>query len=395
MDVKLLKKQNGITLIALVITIIVLMIIASIAIGSIDGSTGTLEEANKTKKEAERSSIIEKIKADALVEKEKKNRELTFEEFKQVVQEGNYGTISGDILTSLEGNEINIRDLWTGKDIEEPEVAGISASDIANATNKDEYYGATVKGYTCTNNEAVQDWQIFYADQDNIYLIANDYIQMKYTPPSSSGKKIYADDGSSYQTPDDFNLAIIEYDGLNSITDTRIKKWLKYLDTYKDTGVERPDYMIMSYFLDIQAWSVFAGEKAEYAIGVPTLDLFVASYNETHANNKIDYKVIENTSKGDGYEIKWSTDSSYKHNINGIDSYNGLYYSQNMNKAYGMLLASTSNFNGNQIIQRIYGDGSLNLSSYNNDVPKGVRPVVCLNSSIRLEKQNDGFKIIN
>ena len=118
MDVKLLKKQNGITLIALVITIIVLMIIASIAIGSIDGSTGTLEEANKTKKEAERSSIIEKIKADALVEKEKKNRELTFEEFKQVVQEGNYGTINGDILTSLEGNEINIRDLWNEKNIE-------------------------------------------------------------------------------------------------------------------------------------------------------------------------------------------------------------------------------------------------------------------------------------
>ena len=109
------KESKGITLIALVITIVVLLILASIGIGSIVGEKGTISQSNEANEQAEKESIVQKIQADVLVEKEKKNRSLTHDEFIEVVEEGNYGTINGDILTTSEGYEINLSELYQGE----------------------------------------------------------------------------------------------------------------------------------------------------------------------------------------------------------------------------------------------------------------------------------------
>ena len=54
--------EKGITLIALVITIIVLLILAGIAISMLSGENGLLKNAADSKVEAERQQRIEKIK---------------------------------------------------------------------------------------------------------------------------------------------------------------------------------------------------------------------------------------------------------------------------------------------------------------------------------------------
>ena len=115
MKLRIWKDNKGVTLIALVITIVILLILAGIAVGSTVGERGTISQSREANEQAEKESIVQKIQADALVEKEKKNRSLTYDEFIEVVEEGNYGTINGDILTTSSGYEINLSELYQGE----------------------------------------------------------------------------------------------------------------------------------------------------------------------------------------------------------------------------------------------------------------------------------------
>ena len=59
---KIIKKNNGITLIALVITIIVLLILATVSIATLTGENGILTRADSAKEETKQAEEIEKIK---------------------------------------------------------------------------------------------------------------------------------------------------------------------------------------------------------------------------------------------------------------------------------------------------------------------------------------------
>ena len=61
-----LKASNGITLIALVITIIVLLILAGISISMLSGDNGILQKATLSKEKTERAQIIENAQIDIL-----------------------------------------------------------------------------------------------------------------------------------------------------------------------------------------------------------------------------------------------------------------------------------------------------------------------------------------
>ena len=56
------KNQNGITLLALIVTIIVLLILSGISIAMLTGKNGIYNNAVKAKKAMNTASIIEKIK---------------------------------------------------------------------------------------------------------------------------------------------------------------------------------------------------------------------------------------------------------------------------------------------------------------------------------------------
>ena len=58
---KIMKKQNGITLIALIITIIVMLILAGVAISMAVGDNGIIERTQAAIKESERADIQEII----------------------------------------------------------------------------------------------------------------------------------------------------------------------------------------------------------------------------------------------------------------------------------------------------------------------------------------------
>ena len=119
-----MKKQKGITLIALVITIIVLLILAGVSIAMLTGDNGILNKAIDAKDTTSKAQIIENVQIDILAKQsEKKGGNLTTSELEDILNK--YGTVSGDgddkKLTTKEGNyEISVKDITGDIDVDGP-----------------------------------------------------------------------------------------------------------------------------------------------------------------------------------------------------------------------------------------------------------------------------------
>ncbi len=95
------KLQNGITLIALVITIIVLLILAGVSIATLTGDNGILTKAQTAKTETERASEEEQLKLAAM------NAAMNTERKKYTDKNGNTAIIpAGFAPTGIEGEDL-------------------------------------------------------------------------------------------------------------------------------------------------------------------------------------------------------------------------------------------------------------------------------------------------
>ena len=89
------KREKGITLIALIVTIITLIIISGITIGAIKDKKSIFKEAGETGDSLSKESVIEKIEADLYQEKAKTGKLPTKAELKELIK--NKGYNSGDL----------------------------------------------------------------------------------------------------------------------------------------------------------------------------------------------------------------------------------------------------------------------------------------------------------
>ena len=114
---KRIKKQKGITLVALVITIIILLILAGISIQAIT-NTGLFAQAENAKRESEIANIKEKIALDIYEKQlEPPLGSITDVELETIL--GKYGTVNkedGTIvgITTGKGYEILLSDIYSG-----------------------------------------------------------------------------------------------------------------------------------------------------------------------------------------------------------------------------------------------------------------------------------------
>lgn len=155
---------NGITLIALVITIIVLLILAGVSIAMLTGDNGVLTQAQNAKNQTERSTIIENAKVDIL----------------EIISENNGETISRKQLkTILDEYLQNVPDMT---DMEVDDILNmtlttlskygdytIKISEIYNGELAEEAKKITftVNGKTLTAVEG-QTWYEFATDETNL-----------------------------------------------------------------------------------------------------------------------------------------------------------------------------------------------------------------------------------
>ena len=132
------KNVHGITLIALVITIIVLLILAGVSISMLTGQNGILTQAQNAKQVTEQSGAKEKVElAIAGAIANSTDGSLTIENLKEELS--NYGIATDKtkfpVEIELDGQKLVINN--SGKVTNYKEMAKITGQETANTTTKD------------------------------------------------------------------------------------------------------------------------------------------------------------------------------------------------------------------------------------------------------------------
>ena len=450
------KEEQGITLITLVITILIIIILAGITINASLGDNGLLRQAQNAKDLAESTT---------LETGEKMNKVL--QEYANIMAEDEGGGIQepeedttpptvriaeGAITQNSITINVTANDSESGLASEKPYIyylngaeyersnsssctftgltastqytikvevyngAGIKGEDSVIITTEDlifnskeikenaqEFYGAEVLGYSTDHSEtseAVQKWRIFYAgttpsgNESNIYLIADDCILGAAAPTSTAGNSLRIGDTNFSVS---FRNILNDYSGSSWIinnTNNGAREWLDvYLNEYPTSTND--NIKAVAYLMDTNVWNIYAGNTAKYAIGGPTIELFCASYEDTHPSRYLQCGSVTSY----GYLIKWS-DGEYETEISGLipDEFNKIYIKSDASGSNSIWLASPA--------VEADADYDWNLF-YTNSIGRictlsqgavyglGLRPIVCLKSEVQLERIDAyTFKII-
>ena len=126
-------ESKGITLIALVITIIVLLILAGVSIAMLTGENGILSQAQEAKKATERASIIEQVRLDIL-EKQTVNGsgDITAGELEEILKK------------YFSNEEENLKDIIAGTTTDGEETKLISKEDETIKIDLSEIYNGDI-----------------------------------------------------------------------------------------------------------------------------------------------------------------------------------------------------------------------------------------------------------
>lgn len=255
----------------------------------------------------------------------------------------------------------------------------ITASVISSSNNKSEYYGKNVVNYNCPYNTAVNSWKIFYADKNNIYLIAENYISNEFYP------ELLAEPTNQIsQNKFSMNKIIQNYSGSSNITNEKVKNLNSNFFAVNDYDSYTTSFKTIAYLLDTNVWSTYAGENAEFAIGSPTIELLLNSYNQKYGTN---YRVMSDEI---GYRISNDGGKTWDASIlSMINTNDNLYIS---NTSQRMFVASPSCYS-NHYIMCVRSTGSIGFDSYDDSI-LCFRPVVCLKSTTTLKKVDNNSFII-
>ena len=163
MEKRIRKKENsnrGITLIALVITIIVLLILAGISIAMLTGENGILTKADTARKESGRAEVIENAKLDILEYETENEGKITDDQAYGIIAkydkdynenvnfEFKVNEEDEEYFTTKEGYDILVREIWI-------------------ATKKEETINFTIDGklLVAKKNETWLDWLVRMKDE--------------------------------------------------------------------------------------------------------------------------------------------------------------------------------------------------------------------------------------
>ena len=251
--------------------------------------------------------------------------------------------------------------------------------------------------------DTTDDWEIFYATKDRIFLIAADYVpvtKLKDWGVMGSGTTLNTNGvtssrtyGVCWSTPKNFSSVLPD---LTEVMHTGYS-----LETNKGN----PNSIAVSDLLDTTAWEgikTAATERAKigYVIGGPTLEMWCAAWNEAVGADDETFKQIQPDGAGStGYYVGCTatnqtkktclfmngTTSSLGSNLSTLGSSYPLFFprTESVSSCYGFWLASPSaESNGNLFV--VYYDGSVTYSYGYNCTNFGVRPVVCLESGVSL-----------
>ena len=276
----LINNNKGITLIALVITIIVLLILAGVTINLTLGENGifrTAEQAGKNYTQAQEQELA------------------GLANFENTINNIIAGTGNGNTITPPS-----------------EEVSAVPEG-IGEAINVADY-GKKVVGYSSKAESLYTgDWRLFYQDAEYTYIIM-DGIVGSYKP-SDYYTTVTKEDGTTlkYQTGTDVCDV-----GQN------LSSMLKTNGTFFVEDKDNPNILATAWLTDTEYWEEYTDEagNAIFAIGSPTVELYVASFNATVPTNGTTEITLGVETNGYTYNTTiGQLSTSYN---NGIYNYDGL-----------------------------------------------------------------------
>ena len=146
--IKKIKERKAITLIALVVTIVVILILAGITVGMVTSDNGILKETKNAKQQAEidnEKSIVERAKMLAMMRS--KNGAITYEIFEPAIKD-EAGKISTDVSDA--GDTIEVLFKESNRYYEIDQDGNVSEP---QEVVKDEYAGDITKGGRCDGSK--------------------------------------------------------------------------------------------------------------------------------------------------------------------------------------------------------------------------------------------------
>ena len=269
----------------------------------------------------------------------------------------------------------------------------VEAKDIANSADKTEYYGKKVTNYQ-SNVEGI-GYQIFHADNENIYLITETCLSDVTQAPKKENKGL--DKGKTQPCIISKDLANKYTNGIGTIANKSqgvLKKWLgKYLNN--ENANTSLGSKAVAYMMDTEIWNPLyvVDGIADYAIGGPTIEMIRDSWNSIATEDKkISCDVTSTISTG--YGVKWAKDTNYLEYLADFkpDKCTTIYKA-NTNNLAGIFVASTTP-EGDECIFILNNQWGLCGPGYDVDAKYGFRPIICLNKETKLLKTSDGLKVL-
>ena len=270
---KSLKTSNGITLIALVITIIVLLILAGISISMLSGDNSILQKATDAKTFTSRASVVEQARTDILgYQAENKGTDLQKSQLQTVLEKyfkevpdlenmSDTEILNKELETIAEygTHTITVKEIFNGNFSENNQLQ-VATPDEINAK-----IGTVVTGYSAKDIE----WQVYYADNNETFLIAKTAETPKW--------------GWSNSIPFKGDNKDVDYSGSTDVRNSTYgsnwnKKWLSKCSSSEST---LDNAKAIAYLCDSDNWTDYKTGSANYAVGAPTIELLIASWNKS------------------------------------------------------------------------------------------------------------------
>ena len=216
------------------------------------------------------------------------------------------------------------------------------------------------------DNNDVKDWQIFYADSgtDEVFIISKNILE---TNTAIDGQNGSYSGSASFRTPyvtgQDLSYGI---------------KWnAKWLAECSENESSNNNALTAAYLCDSKQWERYKTGPANYAVGGPTIEMFIASLKENIGNDYSNYI----TSSKTGYYFNITNKA-----IPESYSENSPYRAKYNSKKFGSWLLSSPHGARNNYLYCVYDSGQIYYDQYGygaisyNTVGErfGVRPLVSI-----------------
>ena len=242
------------------------------------------------------------------------------------------------------------------------------------AANPEKYYGQVAQNYT----QGDLTYRIFYVDKENKFGDGANTIYLKAdykTTTTLSSYISYTPTGSDLEKYKKMNPSWAAQRGSNT------SNW-------------NNNEHAASWLCSPSQWTTYVdSSKANYAIGGPSVEMYVESYNQVSHNQEGNYTLgatyRDTSAPGYIYTLNGAqstiSNSDYWTGIDSLDykGYNSMYAGKNGKKSGYWWLASPSSRSSNRVG---YVDGySASLDSNSYDITRGAGPLVSLKSGIQVE----------